>query len=289
MIGMLLSTGMSTPGKIGALLSSWWTVSTWLRHVGGEPEHEEIDRDAGDDLVDAVGDDERAEQQAHQPADDDRGHEPDGRRRHRGRASRADDGAGEGASEQHPLDADIHHRDALAERARPARRARSARRGRTVACSMPVSENYLPAVAQTRNAVTARSRPMPKNRLDRFAAPRMNWRAPRKARHRGNDIGVGRRRDGKAGQRERRRPTAPGGRSRRPTIAGPNASATMIASAISTAADDQRLPPPDVVEIDCAGRRVAVIAIWSARYLLAARCGTPTGTRRASAAAPRRR
>ncbi len=51
----------------------------------------------------------------------------------------------------------------------------------TVACSMPVSENALPAVAQTRKAVTATNRPKPSARPVQRIPPRMNCRAPRKA------------------------------------------------------------------------------------------------------------
>ena len=51
-----------------------------------------------------------------------------------------------------------------------------------VACSMPVSEKDLPAVAQTRKAATAMARPTAIETVDHLAPPRMNWRTPRKAR-----------------------------------------------------------------------------------------------------------
>ncbi len=82
------------------------------RDIGGEPEHEEIDRDARDDLVDAVRDHEEGEEEAEEPADADRGDEPADIA-----DQRADDGAREGAGEKHPLDADIDHRHALAKHA----------------------------------------------------------------------------------------------------------------------------------------------------------------------------
>ena len=52
------------------------------------------------------------EEQTEEPADCDRGDEPADIA-----DQRADDGAGEGAGEKHPFDADIDHRDALAEHA----------------------------------------------------------------------------------------------------------------------------------------------------------------------------
>ena len=88
--------------------------------VRGEAEREEIDRHAGNDLVDAVGDDQRAEQEAHQAADRDGGDEADPPAE-----QRTDDRAGEGAGKQHPLDADVDHRHPLGEHTdQPAERDR---------------------------------------------------------------------------------------------------------------------------------------------------------------------
>ncbi len=50
-----------------------------------------------------------------------------------------------------------------------------------VACSMPVSENDFPAVAQVRNAVTSSKSPMPKRIPLVFAAPGRNCRTPKNA------------------------------------------------------------------------------------------------------------
>jgi len=51
-----------------------------------------------------------------------------------------------------------------------------------VACSIPVREKDLPAVAQTRKAATASTSPNPIESAVHRAPPRKNWRTPRKAR-----------------------------------------------------------------------------------------------------------
>ena len=248
--------------------------------VGGQAEREQVDRHAGDDLVDPVGDHQHAERQPHQPADDDRRDQPDPPA-----GERADDGAGEGAGEQHALDADIDHRDPLPQRAdQPAERDRhGAHHGRL----QHAGEGEL--LARRRPHQERRHRQEEADAEEQAGAPggaAHELAGAEKGEHRRHHVAVGRRRHDQVGQREQvARQRQPEGR-----LAGGFGAEDRRhehRQRQQQPADDQRLAPPDDVEVGATGRRVGHRHGPTSPPSCA--CGTPTGRPRASAAAPRRR